>query len=162
MIPQSVDRAFSPLPELAHLTPCVPVDDPNMQVGLLSHRVLHPGRLKLSPSDRYPIVLTVEDSGEIYRVDYPGKSAFLYLEPDLDVGDFVAQSFGRKPKPEDRLCLARVGDIASHGWQTFWTPLPDRENWAHVRLVANRTIDDGSNPTVEDTRNLANVFLRVL
>lgn len=161
MIPQSVDRSLSPLPELAHLVPCAPVNDANMQVGLLSHRALHPGRLKLSPSDRQPIVLTVEDSGDLYRIDYPGKSAFLYLKtnPDKDlVRGFVAENFGREYQREDHLHLARVDDIASAGWQTFWTPLPDRKNWTHVRLVADRTMRDGSSPTIEDAHNLANVF----
>ncbi len=147
--------------ELAHLIPCTQITDPTLSIGIVSNGTVQPRRFSLTSKDRQPIILT-GDSERVFEMRLAGKSAFLYVEnaePGKDVlSGLVGQSFNREPTRDDHLHLALIGDIHAAGWQVWWTPLPDRNNWTHVRLVANRTEKEGLSPTVEDGQSLAQVF----
>lgn len=75
-----------------------------------------------------------------------------------DLDKLIESGMKRRRTRHDHLHLARVDDVESVGWKTFWTPLPGRDSWLHVRVVANITIEEGRSPTEADASALCSVF----
>ncbi len=164
---QSFDRRlFYDTAKSKSLTPCARIEDPDLLVGVFSASILKPARFRVRGArDRQPITLIDTTSGTVFQVTHPGKSAFIYFGQDPDkqiLGDLVKQSLNRQATRDDHLHLATVGWIEESGWQAWWTPLPDSENWVHVRLIANRTIETGNDPQEEDLNALSQVFIKAL
>lgn len=74
------------------------------------------------------------------------------------VNDDVAYNMSERIKYGYR--DSTVGWIKEAGWETYWTPLPARSNWLHVRLVANSTIEQGINPTIEEAQAISEAFVK--
>jgi hypothetical protein len=146
------------------LIPCARVGDPDLQVGVLSLKNLKPDRFRVRGArDRQPIVLFDSLTQQQLTLSHPGKSAFLQLEVNAvpNLHEIVQRSMNRPATRHDHLHVATVGALDEAGWQTWWTPLPSRDNPLHVRLISDRTVDHGSDPTEADRLVLAAAFERV-
>ena len=147
------------------LIPCERILDPDLRVGILSANNLLAPRFLLTPKDKQSITLLAPDSGTVFRIALPGKSAFLYFgeNPDKNtVIDLVQFNMKRDMKRDDHLHLTTVKAIEQAGWEAWWTPLPDRDNWLHVRLVSNRTTIKGELPELTEAKSLCAAFKKAI
>lgn len=145
--------------------PCQRITDPELLVGLLAYNQTHPPRFMLKPKDKAPVkvVLGEGEQTETYVAEYPGKSAFLYLlgEPTRETVEAIVSESMRRPRERtDHLHLATVAGIEEVGWQVWWVPLPERDNWMHVRIVPGTYIERGVYPSLEDAARLRQAFIR--
>lgn len=143
---------------------CERIADSDMVVGLLSNGTVRPERLMIKGEDNSPIVYFDDSGNVVASLACPGKSAFLYFEDSVDrhvVGKLTQIALRREPDRRDKLHVATVGDINSSDWQVWWTPLPSRENYIHVRLVPNCVVDEGRKPKMEEAERLAGVFRKL-
>lgn len=144
--------------------PCATITDPDLLVGVFDNNVLPGKRFLLTSKDRQSITVQHRPEGNIYRTSEPGKSAFLYFgDPPTKLArdTIVANYLKRGSTRTDHLHLATVDWIEEAGWQTIWTPLPERKHWLHVRLVSDSTILSGVDPTMEEAQRLSEAFVKV-
>lgn len=143
---------------------CERITDAGLFIGLLDNGQIKPQRLLIKGSDNDPLVFLDDDNQVIASLKYPGKSAFLYLDDSADrevVGELTRMTLKREPDRRDKLHLASVGDIESAGWQAWWTPLPSRDNYMHVRLIPNCIVKEGRKPDIFEAEKLKNAFVKV-
>lgn len=148
-----------------HLLACQRVLDPDIQVGLLGFRRMQPKRFIPAHKDRQPIRLALGQTGQEVQLAYPGKSAFLYFDgvPTTEtLGRWVNESLKRIKEDKDHLHLSTVAWIEEAGWQVWWTPLPERDQWLHVRLVPNSIVEKGIDPTLDQAAALRDVFIKAI
>lgn len=147
------------------LIPCAKIDNPDLTVGILGFNSLNPERFSLSPKDKQPIHLTITNSGQAHVLRYPGKSAFLCV-PNSKERDplctIVEQHMDRPINRNDHLHQTTVGLIEKAGWQTIWAPLPSRNSWSHVRLVAFSVLNGSNKPSEQEMQALCNVLIKIV
>ena len=151
--------------ETKYLEPCGRITDPDLLIGILANNQLHAERFLLTHKDKQPIRIIIEETGRQMQIKHPGKSAFLYFEglPTKNtLRRLVDTSLQRISERRDHLHLTTVAWVEEAGWQVWWTPLPERENWLHVRLVSNRTAERSIDPSLEETTALKEAFIKAL
>ena len=145
------------------LQPLKPILDKNLVIEIIDNKDLSISGLLLKPKDHDPIKILIPATGDLIRLNHVGKSARL----DFDITPITHQShlnniidkeFNINLRSSHHLHSSTVGDINNVGWTAFWAPIQDIPLPYHVRLVANRTIENGSDPDVSDARRLASVF----
>lgn len=146
------------------LQPCQEIFNTTLCVGLVDNNTLNPRRLLLVDKDRTSISVYCANSGETRTLSYAGKSAFIDLDPKkyerAMLGGLVNHLFSKNLDRKDHLHFATVDRIRSVNWHVFWAPLQESGKVFHVRLVADRTLRQGDDPTEEDVVSLAGVFTR--
>jgi hypothetical protein len=148
------------------MIPCEPIADEDLSLGIIDNNKLNPRRLLLAPKDRNTILVTIPETGDTCKVDKPGKSASICLTPN-DCGPdlvkrMVRDDLSGTPDRRDHIHIATIGKIKAAGWTPFWAPLQLDKKILHVRMVAERTINSGDDPTEEDAIRLAQAFLKAL
>ncbi|SRR5258708_966968 len=149
------------------LEPCKPIQDESLCIGRLDNSVLKACRLMIADYDREPIKVTKLATEEIVQLDYPGKSAFVLLEPAACDKMFIHTTVNdltegkKKADRRDHVHVATVTQIEESGWVAFYAPLQMNRLFDHVRLVSKRTIETGEEPTMDDAENLKSVFTLV-
>lgn len=144
--------------------PCDRLMDPQLMIGVISNGRINPKRFLIDGIDTQPIMICDTTNSSIVKMRYPGKSAFLYFHNEADrrvVGELVEITLAREPDRRDKLHVASVQNIEEAGWQAWWTPLPSRKNWLHVRLVPNCEIEEGRKPNLEEVQLLQQVFKKI-
>jgi hypothetical protein len=144
------------------LLPCKEITDKNLIIGIIDNNNLNQRRLLLTDNDRLPIDVTIPSSGEIVRLVYPGKSAFVNLGEEKSrafVKEYVNRIFTEYDR-RDHLHCTTVGEIENMGWRVFWAPRQMKKNLIHVRLVSDTTIDHNIDPGLEEATRLMNKFHR--
>jgi hypothetical protein len=148
-----------------YLLPCARITDPDLLVGVIDYNQLPIKRLRPAHKDRLPIRLVIEQTGEILEVTHHGISAFLYFHglPNREVmGVLVESGLKRLRKRTDHLHLSIVRWIEEAGWQAWWTPLPERDNWLHLRLIPNCIAEEGRNASDVEANSLKEAFVKAL
>lgn len=143
--------------------PCQRINLPNLNIGIIGNSVLNPRRLLILPQDREPIAAFNPETIEEYEIKYPGKSAFIHEENcpsrrhELAV---IEKACGLQPDRRDHIYLSTVSAIESTGWQVWWAPIQMRGLITHCRLIPEKVIRRGVDPTLEDATRLAQVFVK--
>ena len=136
--------------------------DRGLTIGYISNGRLLPKRFELRRRDNNPIMVHNERDEVVYRLDYPGKSAFFLFDDDIDrrvVGEMVEVTLNRPIDRRDKLHTATVGAINSAGWETCWAPLPNG-NFLHARLVPGSVLSGGTF-NIDEAVLLCSVFTKV-
>ena len=147
------------------ISPCERVSNPDLLVGILGNNKFNHMRLLVAHRDRLPIKITDETTGQRFQLNYPGKSAFFYFydQPDKNIlSQVVEEQLQRLKDRGDHLHLSTVGWVEEAGWQVWWAPLPESNNWLHVRLVPNSIIEYNQDPTEDEAMALKEVFVRAI
>lgn len=144
------------------LNPCEQITDGGMQLGIIDNKRINPQRLMLVPKDREVVRVTIPETGEDIELTFPGKSAIICMieedcGPDL-VREIVTNQLSGQPDRRDHLHMTTVGAAQEAGWVAYWAPLQLERKILHARLVVERTIRSGEEPTIEDAKRLANAF----
>ncbi|OGM32492.1 hypothetical protein A2803_03430 [Candidatus Woesebacteria bacterium RIFCSPHIGHO2_01_FULL_44_21] len=146
------------------LLPCEVIRDEELCLGIIGNSCLRPDKLHLNERDKNPVVVSIQSTGEIKRLDLPGKSAEIIFDPDScgkhTAREIVSTTMGGRPDRRDNLYTATVGQINSAGWVAFWAPIQLEYKTRHARIVANTTINYNIDPTESDLANLASVLTK--
>lgn len=147
------------------LSPCEPIQDLNLKLGVIDNNRINPKRLQLLPKDREKIVVDVPETGEICVLLHPGKSASICLTPTKCgpelVQEIVERDLGGQADRRDHLHLTSIALLSSAGWIACWAPIQAKRIMLHARMVADRTFRFGEDPTNDDVLRLAQVFTKV-
>jgi hypothetical protein len=145
------------------LNPLVPIPDESLSLSIIENNTLKVQRLLLMKKDHTPILVQVPATGDILRLEYPGKSARLNLSNEnLNKGwlsNVINQEFNTSPDRRDHLHTATIQDIHNAGYLVFWAPLQIESLPFHVRIISKKTIL-GQDITIDDATKLAQCFTR--
>lgn len=145
------------------LKPCQPIYDYDLYLAIVDNNNINPRRLELLPKDRTPINVYVSETGEVYDLEYPGKSAIICFTEKCDrsiVNEIVSNGLGGSPDRRDHLHVASVKSVINAGWIPYWAPLQLESKILHARMVAQTTIDTGSDPSPSEVARLAKAFAK--
>lgn len=138
------------------LEPCEQIYDSAIQIGIVDNGSINPARLMLKESDYQPIIVQIPKTGEIVRVNQPGKTGVIYFDKQIDVSRFKRHGLfhlGGGIDRRDHLHIASVGKINSVGWKVYWAPIQMSGHMRHARMVsANIEV------TLAEATALAKVF----
>jgi len=116
----------------------------------------------LLPKDRESIKITKLDDNISCAILHPGKSAKICFTPKgcgpEIVKDFVTKDIAGNYDRRDHLHISTVAKIKDAGWTPVWAPLQLLGRILHVRMIAQRTIESGHDPILEDAVNLSRAF----
>ena len=144
------------------LEPCEPITDWSVLLGIIDNKHINPQRLMLVPKDKEIVRVTIPETGDERTLTFPGKSAIICVAED-DCGpelirNIVTGQLSGQPDRRDHLHMTTIGEVQGTGWVAYWAPLQLESKVLHARLVAERTIRSGEEPTIEDAKRLANAF----
>lgn len=125
-----------------------------LSLGLIENNQINPRRLLLLEKDRALVRVTIPETGDECTVPHPGKSALICpvteeCEAEL-VRSVAAQQLASTFDRRDHIHVSTVGKVKRAGWIPIYAPLQLEQKILHARLVSQRTLDDGSDPTLED------------
>ncbi len=144
------------------LRPCQQIKDKNLNIGIIDNNNINPNRLLLIPKDREPIQVIDPSTNEVYILNYPGKSAFLYFDkvpPDrFVIHNLIKKLMSNCPDRRDHLHLSTVGRIEKTGWDVYWAPLQMSGKLTHVRLIPKAILINSKDPTINDAEKLKDAF----
>jgi len=152
----------SPSGEKIKVKPCEPICSPELVIGLVANNNIKPKRLMVRGRDCKPIQVYIPALENTVQVAHPGKSGFISLSNKAGdpIRSAVETYLDRQPNRRDHVHFANVGNIMNAGWTVFWAPLNEFK-LLHVRIVADRTIQSGNLPSLDDASKLAQVFSKL-
>lgn len=147
------------------INPLEVIQDKELCLGVIDNSVLKPKRLMVFDKDREPIKVTIPKTGDTIEFGLQGKSAVIIFEPNVCnkemVKNMVLAIFKFNPSSGRHLHATSVSEIENAGWVAYWAPLQLKHLIDHVRLVAQSTIHQGTDPTIEEAESLANAFKKI-
>lgn len=143
------------------LLPCKRIITGDISIGIVDNKKINPKRLLILEKDKEVITVFSPRTFTEFKIEYPGKSAFLHFE-ECNCRKNILSSIQAKtdivPDRHDNLFVATVAEIESAMWEVWWAPLQMRGLPMHCRMIPKSIIEENRNPTVEETIELSRVF----
>lgn len=144
------------------INPCVPIEDKSICIGRLDNKNLKVRKFLIVDVDRVPVKVVALATGDTIELNYPGKSTFILVKPNacdrMFIHNTAREAFKREADRSDHVHVATVGAIEEAGWIAFYAPLQLNRLLDHVRVVSQRTILTGEEPTEDDAKRLMSAF----